>query len=84
MLNVFADLLMDIDTQPLLSVSPDTTMLEAVRKLCLHHVHRLPVVDPASGNLLCMLTHKRLLNYLYTFVSVSQRRYCLHAFRRFT
>ena len=46
-------------------------MLEAVRKLCLHHVHRMPVVDPESGNLLYMLTHKRLLSYLYNFVSLS-------------
>ena len=46
-------------------------MLDAVRKLCLHHVHRLPIVDPESGNLLCMLTHKRLLNYLFYFVSLT-------------
>jgi len=64
-----ADLLADIDPRPLLSITPDTTMLEAIRKLCLHHVHRMPVVDVQSGNLLCMLTHKRLLNYLYHFVS---------------
>lgn len=49
-------------------------MLEAIRKLCLHHVHRMPVVDVESGNLLCMLTHKRLLNYLYHFVSARYTR----------
>jgi len=64
-----ADLLADIGPRPILSISPDTSMLEAIRKLCLYHVHRLPVIDLQSGNLLCLLTHKRLLNYLYNFVS---------------
>ena len=64
-----SDLLSDIEPQPLLSIGPETTMLDAVRKLCLHHIHRMPVVDPESGNMLCMLTHKRLLSYLYNFVS---------------
>jgi len=66
---LISDLLADIGPRPLLSVGPDTTMLEAVRKLCLYHVHRMPVVDAESGNLLCLLTHKRLLHFLYNFVS---------------
>jgi len=65
-----SDLLADIGPGPLLSISPDTSMLETIRKLCLYHVHRMPVVDRQSGNLLCLLTHKRLLNYLYSFVSL--------------
>jgi 5'-AMP-activated protein kinase regulatory gamma subunit len=63
----WTELLSDVHVRPLVSISPDATMLEAIRQLCLHHVHRLPVVDPKSGNMLSSLTHKSLLKYLYYF-----------------
>jgi len=53
--------------RPVVSIGPDATMLEAIRQLCTHHVHRLPVIDPQSGNMLSSLTHKSLLKYLYYF-----------------
>ena len=52
----------------LVYISPEGSMLDAIRKLCLHHVHRLPVVERETGNILCTLSHKRLLRYLYMFV----------------
>ncbi|XP_069010528.1 5'-AMP-activated protein kinase subunit gamma-3b isoform X3 [Embiotoca jacksoni] len=33
-------------------------------------IHRLPVVDPASGNVLHILTHKRILKFLHIFGSM--------------
>lgn len=34
-----------------------------------HHVHRLPVVDKSTGNALYILTHKRILRFLFLYVS---------------
>uniref|UniRef100_A0A4W3GT75 5'-AMP-activated protein kinase subunit gamma-1-like n=1 Tax=Callorhinchus milii TaxID=7868 RepID=A0A4W3GT75_CALMI len=30
-------------------------------------IHRLPIIDPVSGNALYVLTHKRILKYLHLF-----------------
>ncbi|TGZ66748.1 hypothetical protein CRM22_005144 [Opisthorchis felineus] len=51
--------------RPLVSITPEKTLLEAVQKLLNHKVHRLPVIDPIGGNPLHILTHKRVLKYLY-------------------
>ncbi|KER33967.1 hypothetical protein T265_12465 [Opisthorchis viverrini] len=51
--------------RPLISITPEKTLLEAVQKLLNHKVHRLPVIDPIGGNPLHILTHKRVLKYLY-------------------
>ena len=34
---------------------------------------RLPVIDPETGNVLYILTHKRLLKFLYLYVSAKLR-----------
>ncbi|VDM62756.1 unnamed protein product [Angiostrongylus costaricensis] len=42
-------------------------LLEAARLLVQHRVHRLPVFDPDTGSPLFILTHKRLLKFLWCF-----------------
>ncbi|EPB79195.1 CBS domain protein [Ancylostoma ceylanicum] len=40
---------------------------DAVRMLAAQRVHRLPVLDPTTGNPVFMLTHKRILKFIWTF-----------------
>lgn len=51
--------------RPLVYITPEKTLLDAVCKLLEHKVHRLPVIDPVGGNPLHILTHKRVLKYLH-------------------
>ncbi|XP_030253867.1 5'-AMP-activated protein kinase subunit gamma-2-like [Sparus aurata] len=43
-------------------------IFEAVYSLIKNKIHRLPVIDPVSGNALYILTHKRILKFLQLFV----------------
>ncbi len=52
-----------------MSISPEQSLLEAIEQLIGNKIHRLPVIDPASGNVLYILTHKRLLRFLFLYVS---------------
>lgn len=52
-------------------IGPDASLFEAIRKLIQNHVHRLPVVDRVTGNAIYVLTHKRILRFLYLYVSAS-------------
>lgn len=45
------------------------SIFEAVYSLIKNKIHRLPVIDPVSGNALYILTHKRILKFLQLFVS---------------
>lgn len=45
-----------------------SSLYEAVKILAQYKVHRLPVVDSQSGNVLHVLTHKRILRFLYHYV----------------
>ncbi|VDQ05646.1 unnamed protein product [Trichobilharzia regenti] len=53
----------------LVYITPENTLLDAVRMLLKHKVHRLQVIDPASENPLHILTHKRVLKYLHIHIS---------------
>lgn len=55
--------------RPLIYITPEKTLLDAVRQLLQHRVHRLPVIDPVGGNPLHILTHKRVLKYLHLNLS---------------
>ncbi|NXG53136.1 AAKG1 kinase, partial [Psilopogon haemacephalus] len=55
--------------KPLVCISPNASLFDAVSSLIRHRIHRLPVIDPASGNTLYILTHKRILKFLKLFVS---------------
>ncbi|KFO20172.1 5'-AMP-activated protein kinase subunit gamma-3 [Fukomys damarensis] len=53
--------------KPLVSISPNDSLFEAVYSLIKNRIHRLPVLDPVSGTVLYILTHKRLLKFLHIF-----------------
>lgn len=44
------------------------SLFDAIYSLLKHKIHRLPVIDPESGNVLHILTHKRILKFLHIFV----------------
>ena len=54
--------------KPLVHIDPNASLFEAIRILILNKIHRLPVIDTASGNALFILTHKRILRFLYLYV----------------
>ncbi|XP_057160852.1 5'-AMP-activated protein kinase subunit gamma-3 isoform X4 [Ursus arctos] len=56
--------------KPLVSISPNSSLFEAVYTLIKNRIHRLPVLDPVSGAVLHILTHKRLLKFLHIFGSL--------------
>ncbi|GAA6090377.1 5'-AMP-activated protein kinase subunit gamma-1-like isoform X1 [Tachysurus ichikawai] len=53
--------------KPLVNISPDASIFDAVYSLIKNKIHRLPVIDPVSGNALYILTHKRILKFLQLF-----------------
>nr|XP_043871485.1 5'-AMP-activated protein kinase subunit gamma-1 isoform X2 [Solea senegalensis] len=55
----------------LISISPEASLFDAIYSLLKYKIHRLPVIDPESGNVLHILTHKRILKFLHIFVSNS-------------
>ncbi|KAM5188516.1 5'-AMP-activated protein kinase subunit gamma-2 isoform 7-T7 [Callospermophilus lateralis] len=55
--------------KPLVNISPDASLFDAVYSLIKNKIHRLPVIDPISGNALYILTHKRILKFLQLFDS---------------
>ena len=46
------------------------SLFDAVRILTENHVHRLPIIDPTSNNVVFILTHKRVLRFFYLYVSI--------------
>lgn len=59
----------NIDMHITISLCSDPcSLFEAIYSLLKHKIHRLPVIDPVSGNVLHILTHKRILKFLHIFV----------------
>uniref|UniRef100_A0A3P8WVZ9 CBS domain-containing protein n=1 Tax=Cynoglossus semilaevis TaxID=244447 RepID=A0A3P8WVZ9_CYNSE len=54
--------------KPLVNITPDASIFDAVYSLIKNKIHRLPVIDPVSGNALYILTHKRILKFLQLFL----------------
>ncbi|XP_034720659.1 5'-AMP-activated protein kinase subunit gamma-1 isoform X2 [Etheostoma cragini] len=54
----------------LISISPEASLFDAIYFLLKYKIHRLPVIDPESGNVLHILTHKRILKFLHIFKKV--------------
>lgn len=48
------------------------SLFEAVYTLIKNRIHRLPVLDPVSGDVLHIITHKRLLKFLHIFVRLGR------------
>ncbi|XP_014416551.1 5'-AMP-activated protein kinase subunit gamma-3 isoform X1 [Camelus ferus] len=59
--------------KPLVSISPNDSLFDAVYTLIKNRIHRLPVLDPVSGAVLHILTHKRLLKFLHIFGTLLPR-----------
>ncbi|XP_062312749.1 5'-AMP-activated protein kinase subunit gamma-3b isoform X3 [Osmerus eperlanus] len=54
----------------LISITPESSLFDAIYSLLKNKIHRLPVIDPESGNVLHILTHKRILKFLHLFGSM--------------
>ncbi|XP_055849756.1 uncharacterized protein LOC129914492 isoform X2 [Episyrphus balteatus] len=54
---------------PLVSIGPDASLYEAIKILIHNRIHRLPVIDPMTGNVLYILTHKRILRFLFLYIN---------------
>ncbi|KAH9404654.1 5'-AMP-activated protein kinase subunit gamma-2 [Tyrophagus putrescentiae] len=54
-------------SRPLVSIGPDESLFNAIKTLIHNKVHRLPVIDSESGNVLYILTHKRILKFLFLY-----------------
>ncbi|XP_017777719.1 PREDICTED: 5'-AMP-activated protein kinase subunit gamma-2-like isoform X2 [Nicrophorus vespilloides] len=57
------------DQRPLTSIGPDASLYDAIRTLIHNRIHRLPVIDPETGNVLYILTHKRILRFLFLYIN---------------
>ncbi|XP_075789071.1 5'-AMP-activated protein kinase subunit gamma-3 isoform X2 [Pelodiscus sinensis] len=63
--------------KPLVSISPNDSLFDAVYFLIKNKIHRLPVIEPGSGNVLHILTHKRILKFLHIFGATLPKPSCL-------
>ncbi|KAK3092419.1 hypothetical protein FSP39_002587 [Pinctada imbricata] len=54
--------------RPFVCIEPDASLFDAIKCLISTHVHRLPVVDRHTGNAIYVLTHKRILRFLYLYI----------------
>ncbi|KAG9262308.1 5'-AMP-activated protein kinase subunit gamma-1-like isoform X1 [Astyanax mexicanus] len=63
----FQNVFLQYHDRSLISITPQASLFDAVYSLLKHKIHRLPVIDPESGNVLHILTHKRILKFLYIF-----------------
>ncbi|XP_024150070.1 5'-AMP-activated protein kinase subunit gamma-1 isoform X2 [Oryzias melastigma] len=63
----FQNVYLCYSSQCLVSISPEASLFDAIYSLLRYKIHRLPVIDPESGNVLHILTHKRILKFLHIF-----------------
>lgn len=49
----------------LLRISPTESLYAGVQMLMKNKIHRLPVIDEETGNAMYILTHKKILGYIY-------------------
>ncbi|CAH0725893.1 unnamed protein product, partial [Brenthis ino] len=55
--------------KPLCSVGPDQSLHEAINLLNKNRVHRLLMIDPMNGDVLYILSHKRILRFLFVYLN---------------
>ncbi|KAF6732121.1 5'-AMP-activated protein kinase subunit gamma-1 [Oryzias melastigma] len=65
---ILIELYLQDSFKPLVSISPNASLYDAVSSLLRNKIHRLPVIDPLTGNTLYILTHKRILKFLKLFI----------------
>lgn len=56
--------------QELISIGPDMSLYFAIQTLINNKIHRLPVIDPITGDVLYIVTHKRILRFLHLYVRI--------------
>ncbi|CAL8072931.1 unnamed protein product [Orchesella dallaii] len=56
------------DKQPLIFIDPDASLYDAICCLVNNRIHRLPIIDQQTGNVLHILTHKRILKFLFLYI----------------
>ncbi|XP_031148152.1 5'-AMP-activated protein kinase subunit gamma-1 isoform X2 [Sander lucioperca] len=66
----FQNIYLQCSNHFLISISPEASLFDAIYSLLKYKIHRLPVIDPESGNVLHILTHKRILKFLHIFKKV--------------
>lgn len=44
------------------------SLFKAISTLIKHKIHRIPVIDPITHDFLFLITHKRILKFLYLYV----------------
>lgn len=57
------------EVKKLVSIGPDASLYDAIKTLIHNRIHRLPVIDPMTGNVLYILTHKRILRFLFLYIN---------------
>uniref|UniRef100_A0A668AI35 Protein kinase, AMP-activated, gamma 3a non-catalytic subunit n=1 Tax=Myripristis murdjan TaxID=586833 RepID=A0A668AI35_9TELE len=67
-IETWRDVFLQYTNHFLISISPEASLFDAIYSLLKYKIHRLPVIDPESGNVLHILTHKRILKFLHIFV----------------
>ncbi|KAI6220096.1 5'-AMP-activated protein kinase subunit gamma-2 [Aphelenchoides fujianensis] len=55
--------------KPFISINPRESLFRAVELLCEHKIHRLPVLENDTGNILYILTHKRIIRFLVLYMA---------------
>ncbi|XP_061734914.1 5'-AMP-activated protein kinase subunit gamma-1-like isoform X6 [Nerophis ophidion] len=68
-IETWREIYLQYSTNSLISIAPEASLFDAIYSLLKNKIHRLPVIDPASGNVLHILTHKRILKFLHIFGS---------------
>ncbi|KAG8288133.1 5'-AMP-activated protein kinase subunit gamma-2 [Homalodisca vitripennis] len=67
-LDTWRNVLQD-NVKELVSIGPDASLYDAIKTLIHNRIHRLPVIDPETGNVLYILTHKRILRFLFLYIN---------------
>ncbi|XP_031565702.1 5'-AMP-activated protein kinase subunit gamma-1-like isoform X2 [Actinia tenebrosa] len=56
----------------LVRIGPTQSLYDAVKMLLDYKIHRLPVIDYATDNALYIVTHKRILKFLFSYMKALQ------------
>ncbi|XP_042153001.1 5'-AMP-activated protein kinase subunit gamma-3 isoform X7 [Oncorhynchus tshawytscha] len=72
-IGTWRDVYLQYSNHCLHSIAPDASLFDAIYSLLRYKIHRLPVIDPVSGNVLHILTHKRILKFLHIFYSTQKK-----------
>ncbi|MFH4977126.1 hypothetical protein AB6A40_003835 [Gnathostoma spinigerum] len=59
----------DGNIRPFVTIDPSENLYHAVEVLCKSRVHRLPLMERNSGDISYILTHKRLIRFLYLYIT---------------